>query len=66
MNGLKYPTEWENVTRDGSVQRLRTPGSWIVRSTSNYISMDKSVACSEAMIEIMDKANKGPWNLEVK
>lgn len=64
MNGAKFPREPELVTKDGSIQRLRIPGGWIVFGRSHYINGTIAVACSEAMIEIQDRPGFLEWNLE--
>lgn len=66
MNGEKFPREFEHVTKDGSVQRLRIPGGWYVRSRQLHISGDKGITCSESTDLIMDKEGVPFWNLEEK
>jgi hypothetical protein len=62
MNGHKYPREFELITMDGSLRRLRIPGGWIVRGEMRYIAGDKSVACSESLVRV-DDPNED-WRLE--
>lgn len=63
MNGHKFPREFENITKDGSLRRLRIPGGWILQSRSHYMMGSSAVACSEAMIEIKDNPSEF-WDLE--
>ena len=63
MNGAKFPTEFESITKDGSVQRLRIPGGWLVRSTTHYVVGVVGVACSESMVEIKDDDGFPIWQL---
>jgi hypothetical protein len=64
MNGKKYPREFERVTKDGSVQRLRLPGGWIVIRSEKHLMMDKAVACSGAMEYVPDRTGDPYWQLE--
>lgn len=66
MNGHKYPRQFENVTKDGSVRRLRIPGGWIVHSSTEIIIGNIYSSVSEAMIEISDKPGQPEWVLEGK
>lgn len=52
VNGQKYPRQWENV--NSSLQRLRLPGMWLIRSTTTLIVGDKEVHASESLHGIED------------
>lgn len=62
MNGTHYPREMERINKDGSLERIKIPGGWLVRSKNFYIHGDHREYCSESMIEIKDSEHN--WVLE--
>lgn len=62
MNGRKYPREWENI--NATLQRLRIPSGWVVRSTTVLIIGGKEVHASEYLIRLSDP--NGEWVLDDK
>lgn len=62
MNGAKYPREFERITKDGGLRRLRVPGGWLIHSSCQYIYHDKCGACSESIVYYPDP--HFDWTLE--
>jgi hypothetical protein len=60
MNGMKFVRDWEPI--NSSLQRLRIPNGWLVRSSTTLIVGDREVYASEALCRVEDPDFN--WQLE--
>jgi len=60
----EYPREWQEITKDGQLKRLKVPGGWIVWNRTMLVDRDKFVVHSESMVFVPD--DNHTWILEDK